>query len=51
MLSILFGGVIAWLIAFFALSVYAGVDVAIAGIVAAICSIAAMFVVAKFTAR
>ena len=51
MIPIAVGGVLAFLIAFFALSVYAAVDVAIAGIVAAIVSIAAMVVVAKFTAR
>lgn len=45
MVSTVVGGVLAFLIAFFALSVYLDVDVAVAGVIAAITSIAAMVIV------
>lgn len=51
MLNIFIGAVLAFLISYFSLSVYLGLDTAIASIVAAIASIVAGFVVALASRR
>jgi uncharacterized membrane protein (GlpM family) len=50
-LNVIVGGVLSFLISYFFLAVYLDVDAAIAGIVAAICSIAAMVVVTIWSRR